>query len=606
MKQPTAALCAILATLPLSALAQASPQTRSTDGAPPNASFASARVPNAAPQGAHTETPTANAETQIASAPPIADSGTRSTLRPVTAAPPHDRRSQAVVLGTPFARAQKAAQNGDFETAARLFAEVRDSDETESDRLRAEIELAHALLALGLFDAATRRYDFVIRAGPNHPAYTEAIAGLLEVNALTGEDVLVGAILDREYGDAFARLTPAELDRVNTIVGVMSLRAGRLDEARAFFDSVSPTAVDGRRVDYLAGVLAARTGSPEVALALFERAIAPADASPTQPPDAPSAAFATSAARLARARAQTHSQRLDRPELSTSELGDLARLAKARTLYALGRFSEAVLAYEQIPRFSRFWEAALLENGWARLQNEDDGGALGTLQALHAPQFAASFQPESWILKAIVYFTHCLHQEARAALRSFEAIYGPQRESLGAILAVPRTPEFWLDALERDGALPAPIRRDLLTNQRFARLRATLERVGDERKRLRSIDSWKGSRLLTEELDACARSEEIARRVAADFMEKRLRDALARLDGFDAQKEIIELEIARVETEEMEARFDREEKLGGQSLHRPRVDGEREVHWPFQGEFWLDEIGHYRFTLKDACRVDGR
>ena len=298
MKQPTAALCAILATLPLSALAQASPQTRSTDGAPPNASFASARVPNAAPQGAHTETPTANAETQIASAPPIADSGTRSTLRPISAATAatHDRRSQAIALGTPFERAQKAAQSGDFETAARLFDEARDSDETESDRLRAEIELAHALLALGLFDAATRRYDFVIRAGPNHPAYTEAIAGLLEVNALTGEDVLVGAILDREYGDAFARLTPAELDRVNTIVGVMSLRAGRLDEARAFFDSVSPTAVDGRRVDYLAGVLAARTGSPEVALALFERAIAPADASPTLPPDAPSAAFATSSA----------------------------------------------------------------------------------------------------------------------------------------------------------------------------------------------------------------------------------------------------------------------------------------------------------------------
>ena len=601
MKQPTAVLCALLAALPITGLAQVSTAPPGTQSGAPNAPSASARTPNAGEQSA-------NAEIQRASEQAIVSSGTRSTLRPISAATAatHDRRSQAIALGTPFERAQKAAQSGDFETAARLFDEVRDSDETEANRLRAEIELAHALLALGLFDAATRRYDFVIRAGPNHPAYTEAIAGLLEVNALTGEDVFVGAILDREYGDAFARLTPAELDRVNTIIGTMSLRAGRFDEARAFFDSVSPTAIDGRRVDYLAGVLAARTGSPEVALALFERAITPAVAPPSQVADAPSAAFATPAARLARERARTHGQNLNRPELSASELGELARLARARALYALGRFSEAVLAYEQIPRFSRFWEAALLENGWARLQNEDDGGALGTLQALHAPQFAASFQPESWILKAIVYFTHCLHQEARSALRSFEAIYGPQRETLSAILAVPQTPEFWLDALERDGALPKPIRRDLLANQRFASLRATIRRVSDEQKRLRSIASWKGTRLLTEELDASARSEQTARRVAADFMEKRLRDALARLDGFDAQKEIIELEIARVETEEMEARFDRDQKLSGQSLHRPRVDGEREVHWPFQGEFWIDEIGHYRFTLKDACRVDGR
>ncbi len=601
MKQPTAVLCALLAALPITGLAQVSTAPPGTQSGAPNAPSASAWTPNAGEQSA-------NAEIQRASEQAIASSGTRSTLRPISAATAatHDRRSQAIALGTPFERAQKAAQSGDFETAARLFDEVRDSDETEANRLRAEIELAHALLALGLFDAATRRYDFVIRAGPNHPAYTEAIAGLLEVNALTGEDVFVGAILDREYGDAFARLTPAELDRVNTIIGTMSLRAGRFDEARAFFDSVSPTAIDGRRVDYLAGVLAARTGSPEVALALFERAITPAVAPPSQVADAPSAAFATPAARLARERARTHGQTLNRPELSASELGELARLARARALYALGRFSEAVLAYEQIPRFSRFWEAALLENGWARLQNEDDGGALGTLQALHAPQFAASFQPESWILKAIVYFTHCLHQEARSALRSFEAIYGPQREALRAILAVPQTPEFWLDALERDGALPKPIRRDLLANQRFASLRATIRRVSDEQKRLRSIAAWKGTRLLTEELNASARSEQTARRVAADFMEKRLRDALARLDGFDAQKEIIELEIARVETEEMEARFDRDQKLSGQSLHRPRVDGEREVHWPFQGEFWIDEIGHYRFTLKDACRVDGR
>ena len=36
----------------------------------------------------------------------------------------------------------------------------------------------------------------------------------------------------------------------------------------------------------------------------------------------------------------------------------------------------------------RYWDQALFENGFARFQNDDFGGALGSLQALHAPQFA--------------------------------------------------------------------------------------------------------------------------------------------------------------------------------------------------------------------------
>lgn len=529
----------------------------------------------------------------------------RTALRPATAGSA-EGRGRVAAEASIFARAQAATIGGDFALAARLFAEVGESDATESERLRAEIELAHALLALGLFDAATRRYDFVLRAGPNHPAYTEAIEGLLEVNLLTGDDVLVGAILDREYGEAFARLAPALLDRVNALIGTMSLRAGRLEEARAFYDSVSPTARDARRVDYLAGLLAARTGTPELALDLFERARRPQEVATASVDEVISTAFTSATARLARQAARARHDLAARHRLPEHELRELALLAQARTLYALGRFSEAVLAYERIPRFSRFWEASLFENGWARLQNEDDGGALGTLQALHAPQFAASFQPESWILKAIIYFTHCLHLEARAALQAFDEIYGPQKEALRALVSEPHSPEFWIDALHGEGTVPTPVRRELAANRRLGQLTASLARIGEEGDRIRAIETWNGTKLKAEEIEATAQSQEIARRVVADFVEKRLRDALARLIGFDAQKEIIELEIARVETEEMESRFDRSRKLRGQALHRPRIDGERQVHWPFQGEFWIDEIGHYRFTLKNGCREGGR
>lgn len=571
MKKPCVALAVALLTCPLTSAVQAA----------------------ADPGSAATSAPAAVPRAELSQA--------RAVLRPSNSAAA-GKRSRANSEATAFVRAQAAAAEGDFALAARLFAEVEDSAAPEPERLRAEVELAHCLLALGFFDAATRRYDFVLRAGPHHPAYAEAVEGLLEINALTGDDVLVGAILDREYGEAFARLSADLLDRINALIGTMSLRAGRLDEARAFFDSVSPMARDARRVDYLAGLLAARSGAPEVALELFGRAIKPLKAPVPEPGEASLTAFASATARRARLAARERLGLSADHQISERELGELALLAQARTLYALSRFSEAVLAYERIPRFSRFWEASLLENGWARLQNEDDGGALGTLQALHAPQFAASFQPESWILKAIIYFTHCLHREARAALQAFEEIYGPQKEALRALLAEPHPPEFWLGALQSEGTLPTPIQRDLTANRRLGQLTASLARIAEEGERIRALEAWRGTSLWSEELKASVQSQELARRVAADFVEKRLRDALARLIGFDAQKEIIELEIARVETEEMESHFDRAQKLRQQALHRPHIDGDRQVHWPFQGEFWIDEIGHYRFTLKNGCR----
>ena len=87
----------------------------------------------------------------------------------------------------------------------------------------------------------------------------------------------------------------------------------------------------------------------------------------------------------------------------------------------------------------------------------------------------------------------------------------------------------------------------------------------------------------------------------ADFIEKRLRDAEKRITAFDAKKEIIGLEIERVEGEQLEARFDRRRQLAGQKLGRPAMKDSQHVYWPFDGEFWLDEVGRYQMTLKDGC-----
>src|SRR5262249_11272953 len=108
----------------------------------------------------------------------------------------------------------------------------------------------------------------------------------------------------------------------------------------------------------------------------------------------------------------------------------MARLGLGRVRYAQGEYTLASQAYEQVPRFSRFWGEALLENAFSRFRRGDLGGALGSLETLHAPQFEGAFQPESWILKASVFYFACLSEEAQAAIQAFEQLYGPLEKRL--------------------------------------------------------------------------------------------------------------------------------------------------------------------------------
>ena len=426
---------------------------------------------------------------------------------------------------------------------------------------------------------------------------------------LSGSDVLSSAILDREYGEGFARLPPHILDLINEVIGTMSLRAGRLDEAGRFLASIPESSPGAARVAWMKGLIAARSGRHGEALELFrqsEQAAVRAGHRQSEMASAPvPTVLSTQSALLAMEAAKARAVRGENSRLSSEELAQLAVLAQARTLYALGRFGESVLAYERLPRFSRFWEDALGENGWARMQNEDDGGALGTLEALHAPQLSLSFQPESRILAATIYFTRCLFPEARRSLADFEAVYLPQREALRGFMAARHTPEEWLAAAASPGALPEPVRLELVRSQRCASLMSSLEQVRREGEAIAAMPGWPEGPFRRTLLERNARSREILTQVVADFIEKRLRDAERRITAFDAKKEIIGLEIERVEGEQLEARFDRRRHLEGQQLGRPAMRDGRQVYWPFDGEFWLDEIGRYRMTLKDGC-IPGR
>ncbi len=469
------------------------------------------------------------------------------------------------------ARAFQALRDKDFESAAALFADLEKSAPSEELRLDSELALAESCFKRGLYNSALRQYSYVVKAGPHHPHYLEAVEGVVKVSEALHEDFITGAILDREYSDEFARLPEAVLSKVNYIVGVVSYRKDKREDAAAFLSMVPRDSSAYARARYLAGVVFARVPKNEKALEAFEDVL--------KLQDGPGQAYA-----------------------DLASLRPLAQLGVARSYYAMGRYPDAVKAYDAVPRFSEHWDEALLESGWARFQDDDPGGALGALQALHAPQYAGAFQPESWILKATIFYERCLYDDAKAALAGFEQAYLPAAERLAALLAGEKGNDFYF-GLVADGSaeLPRAVKASLRANRRLAGLLGSVEALDRERRTLEESRALRGSKLSAELLGAVSDSRAVAVQLAGSFIRKRLDDAVQTLAAFDRQRVALRFEIAKAEAALYEARKDPTSSLRGQALERPAVPSQRWEYWQFQGEFWLDEIGYYRTTLKSGC-----
>ncbi|MGI5860688.1 MAG: tetratricopeptide repeat protein [Myxococcales bacterium] len=468
-------------------------------------------------------------------------------------------------------KAVQAYNDGDYGTAVLLFADLADNAVSEEIRLRSEYYLAQSFFKMGLYDAALRQYSFVVKAGPNHPHYLRAIEGIVQVSEALREDFITGTVLDKEYNDEFAKLPIETLNKINYIVGMVSYRKNKRDEAMSFFASVPPDSSYFARARYMQGILFARNGDFEKALESFGDVI-------------------------------KLSNTLKLTYFDLESIRHLAILGTARTYYGMGRYADAVKHYEQIPRFSEYWDEALFENGWARFHNDDIGGALGSLQALHAPQFAGSFQPESWILKATVYYSSCLYDDAKLALEGFEKIYLPISERLAALLEGDKDNDFYHALLdEKSTELPRSVKNYLVANKRLVQFKAYADQLDREKAIIRAEPAWKGSRIQGNLLGEIEQSKDLAVQLTGSFVKRRLDDAAKTIIGFDGQKEIIKFEVAKGETDMLERRLNQRTHLAEQALYRPVMPGANWEYWQFQGEFWLDEIGYYQYTLKSGC-----
>jgi hypothetical protein len=292
---------------------------------------------------------------------------------------------------------------------------------------------------------------------------------------------------------------------------------------------------------------------------------------------------------------------------AAAERRENALLQLARLAYSRGDDARAQTLYARVSRGAPQWLDALFESSWSHFRRGEDEKALGNLLTLHAPFFQGRYFPESHVLKALVLYENCRYADARRALQEFEARYRPVHDGLAQAVQMLPSAQAAAEALV-PGAQALLARLPELARAEVTRLFSTPELTLSSRQvaamaaELDSMDrrgaAFRGSpfagvvvpQVRNARLDLVQRTGDRARGALASERAE-LRELLG-------QSLRLGFEIAGREKELAEAPAP--SSPAAQRRPPPQVEDDEEM-WPFQGEYWRDELGSYRFHLGDRC-----
>ncbi|GEJ55921.1 adventurous gliding motility protein GltC [Anaeromyxobacter diazotrophicus] len=509
-----------------------------------------------------------------------------------------------------MAAANQVFQRGDFDTAALAYdAILRDPALSEAHD-EARYQLAKSLYRLGLYHSSLAQLDLILQRGPQGTKYFHnALEWLFQVGKKTvNEDVIVNEVARYANGafppssqDAFTYL----LARYSYERGHALDEAGRPAEAKKAYDEVRRLTVQVRpeagarppahpagdeprldeadlyaRARFLDGLVQYAEGNGQSAVESFKEVV-----------------------RL------TNPKRGRAPDPRVREQ---AFLQLARIHYEHKQNRYAIFYYDKMPWGGDSWLEGLWEASYAHYRIGDYEKALGNLLTLQSPYFRDAWFPESWILKAIIYYENCRYPEARAILDEFHGGYEGLLAELDRITGQRSQPAAFYDLLEdaeRGRAQgSAQLRRILklaLTDRDVKRLHDTILEVEGEMDRGLGgrREAFRGSSLakdlraqleaergrLVDEAGARARAKlEYERDALKDLLQQALR---------------IKIEVSRQERQALEGALTRGGPVDVLKDYRySTAVSDEHLYWPYDGEFWRDELGTYTYTLTKGCR----
>ena len=460
-------------------------------------------------------------------------------------------------------------KKGDFTEGTKRLFMVRQNRQLRNRRTEISFILGKTFLQMGLYHSASFQLISVINTGTSR-YIRRSLELLSEIAAKLGDDSLLKLAMRKQRAK---QLRGAHRYLLFYQYGKYALRRGDRRKAIFYFKKIPITSPLYYKARYNLGLTWAEMKKNNQALAAFNDIT-----SGTLPPSDP-----------------VHSA---------------AVIGKARVYYQAKKWDQATRYYRQVPKDSSFWHDTLFENSWALLRAGRFRSALNGFQTLHSSYYRDYFQPGSLLLRSIIYMYICKYEEMEKVLNLFQATYFPMRSRVKDLLKSKRNYyPLVKQALEGQGghAFLHPVMAGKISRENdFQSMNQYIKELEKERAAIDKLPlSWRMSSAGRYGLKLVQNNQKKSRKAIDKIIRRHLRSAVSQLDGFFNQKEYLRYEMLRGKREMLR------KKIAVKGLAKTPItrDVSRDFFvqngfefWPFEGEYWLDELGSYYYVGAQNCR----
>ena len=475
------------------------------------------------------------------------------------------------------------AQGQPYEAVDRLSEVLAEGYEEEAYYQEAQFEMGKTLFQLGMYQSSYTQFERIVDTGPTHPHYVETIDWLLKLHrAVPGDTTTLEKMA--EYDPML--YPPSAANEIRFLVGQYYYYNDELDRALESLAEVEEAAERPYiRAQYLIGVIQTRNNDAKPALDAFKNIL-----------------------RYAR-------------DVTTNDFVDefvrKATLNLGRLFYTARNFDTAVRYYDQIDQNDPAWLDSLFEISWTYYQLGNFDRALGNLHTLNSPYFVNEYYPESLILQAVILLTNCHFQQTLEAVERFVTAYKPLKEELELQLKKTSAPNefyYYLARLSKEEAaagLSNQLKRVInaaLQDKKLRRLLGYIVQLNREVGRLEDMKNAmtgpRGRDYTTSLLADLTAYRELVISDAGEAAKVRLDRVRAELTDLLSQALRVKFETLRAQRTMLNVQKTlTAEQVASQRelvLPSPSTD-EEHVYWPFEGEYWRDELGAYTYIIANRC-----
>jgi hypothetical protein len=475
-----------------------------------------------------------------------------------------------------------------------------ETGDDEGNKQIAQFNLAKALYKLKFYQAAYSIFS-EIADKPNHLKYNETLLWLAKLATDLPEPADIVERVGKYNVEQVAKFNNKEQQdlywQLNYLLGRYKYRNGQYPEALGLFDKVNRKSKFYVQAQFFGGISNVQLRQSKPAVQAFQRILGAIEEGDVEVED-------------------------------EARMRDLAYLSMARTFYSASiklddttnaptvdqtRLSAAVKYWNKVDLSSEYWLDALFEESWAYFMAGDYSHALGNIHTIESPYFPHANYPEADVLKAVIYFANCQYDDALTIVAKFRGKYEPIRDALTKQLddfKKSSNPEdafykFLKDVRDDRAHLDpkiAPIVKTSLSDRQLLRNLEYVRLLDEEEKRFgKSPNSFKGSKVADLVKDSVHDARELAIRNAGDLAKARYERNLSDLNEQLRNGQKILIDITAAQRNQLDQAIQGAQVTAEESKANIVKPDDEHVIWPFNGEYWRDELGFYRQTITSKC-----